>query len=65
LLERFTGESEWVHALRRRERWRPEELEPYRLRLEAVGAPEAARCVQRLQAHLRGEAPAGGWGFMT
>ncbi|OJH35148.1 hypothetical protein BON30_39490 [Cystobacter ferrugineus] len=65
LIERFAGEAEWVHELRRRERWRPEELEPYRLRLEAVGAPEAARCVQRLQAHLRGETPAGGWGFMT
>ncbi|ATB35476.1 SEC-C motif domain protein [Cystobacter fuscus] len=65
LLERFAGEAEWVHALRRRERWRPEELEPYRLRLEAVGAPEAARCVRRLQAYLRGETPAGGRGFMT
>jgi hypothetical protein len=65
LSERFTGEAEWVHTLRRRERWRAEDLEPYRLRLESVGAPAAARCVRRLQAHLRGERPVGGWGFRT
>ncbi|ATB30655.1 SEC-C motif domain protein [Melittangium boletus DSM 14713] len=63
LRERFAGESDWVHLLQRREHWRAEDLEPYRLRLESLGASGAARCVGRLQAWLRGEVPEGGGDF--
>ena len=54
LRERFVGEMDWVQALRARESWRAEDLEPYRRKLEALGAHAAQRCVGRLQAHLRG-----------
>ncbi len=59
LRERFAGESDLVHELRWRESWSAEDLEPYRLRLEAFGAHGAAQRVRRLQALLRGEHPSG------
>ncbi len=60
LRERFEGEAELVRELQRRERWRAEELEPYRLHLAAWGAHAGEQRVRRLQALLRGEvAPAG------
>ncbi|WP_309893418.1 SEC-C metal-binding domain-containing protein [Archangium sp.] len=60
LRERFEGEAERVLELQRRERWRAEDLEPYRLNLAARGAHAGEQRVRRLQALLRGEvAPAG------
>ncbi len=60
LRERFEGEGELVGELQRRERWRAEDLEPYRLQLAARGAHGGEQRVRRLQALLRGEvAPAG------
>ncbi|WP_233262259.1 hypothetical protein [Vitiosangium sp. GDMCC 1.1324] len=56
LRERFEGEAELVGELQRREQWRAEDLEPYRLNLEARGATGAVQRVRRLQALLRGEA---------
>jgi SEC-C motif-containing protein len=60
LRERFEGEAVLVDELRRRERWRAEDLEPYRLNLAARGAHGAEQRVRRLQALLRGEAPGPG-----
>ncbi|AKJ01440.1 SEC-C motif domain protein [Archangium gephyra] len=60
LLERFEGEAVLVGELRRRERWRAEDLEPYRLNLSARGAHGAEQRVRRLQALLRGESPGPG-----
>lgn len=57
LRERFEGEADLVAELQRRERWRAEDLEPYRLNLEARGAHGAGHRVRRLQALLRGEPP--------
>lgn len=57
LRERFEGEAHMVAELQRRERWRAEDLEPYRLNLEARGAHGAEQRVRRLQALLRGEPP--------
>lgn len=56
LRERFEGEAGLVRELQRRERWRAEDLEAYRLNLEARGAHGAEQRVRRLQAFLRGEA---------
>ncbi|HYO67335.1 MAG TPA: hypothetical protein VEU33_14760 [Archangium sp.] len=58
--ERFEGEAVLVDELLQRERWRAEDLEPYRLNLAARGAHGAEQRVRRLQALLRGEAPAPG-----
>jgi len=55
LRERFEGEAELVGELQRRERWRAEDLEPYRLNLAARGAHGGEQWVRRLQALLRGE----------
>lgn len=63
LRERFEGEADLVRELQRRERWRAEDLEAYRLNLEARDAHGAARRVRRLQALLRGEAAPAGPGF--
>ncbi|HEX5754301.1 MAG TPA: hypothetical protein VFZ09_49415 [Archangium sp.] len=60
LRERFEGEAALVDDLLRRERWRAEDLEPYRLNLAARGAHGAEQRVRRLQGLLRGEAPAPG-----
>ena len=60
LLERFEGEAVLVSELQRRERWRAEDLEPYRLRLAARDAHGAEQRVRRLQALLRGGAPTPG-----
>ena len=60
LLERFEGEAGLVGELQRRERWRAEDLEPYRLQLAARDAHGAEQRVRRLQALLRGEAPVPG-----
>jgi hypothetical protein len=60
LRERFEGEAVLVDDLLRRERWHAEDLEPYRLNLAARGAHGAEQRVRRLQALLRGEAPAPG-----
>ncbi|WP_073566476.1 SEC-C metal-binding domain-containing protein [Archangium sp. Cb G35] len=60
LRERFEGEAVLVEELQRRERWRAEDLEPYRLNLAARGAHGAEQRVRRLQALLRGEAPVPG-----
>jgi hypothetical protein len=60
LRERFEGEAGLVGEFQRRERWRAEDLEPYRLNLAARGAHAGEQRVRRLQALLRGEgAPAG------
>lgn len=55
LHERFEGETSLVAELQRRETWRAEDLEPYRMCLEARGAHRAMQRVARLQAWLRGE----------
>jgi hypothetical protein len=55
LLERFEGEFDLVWELQRRERWSAEDLEPYRLNLEARGAHGAEQRVRRLQVLLRGK----------
>ena len=60
LREHFEGEAHLVKELQGRERWRAEDLEPYRLNLEARGAHGAEQRVRRLQALLRGEEPPGG-----
>ncbi|MCY1082014.1 SEC-C domain-containing protein [Archangium lansingense] len=60
LLERFEGEAGLVHELQRRERWRAEDLEPYRLHLAAREAHGAEQRVRRLQALLRGGVPTPG-----
>jgi hypothetical protein len=56
LRERFEGEADLVRELQRLQRWRAEDLEPYRLSLEARGEHGAEQRVRRLQAFLRGEA---------
>ncbi len=54
LVERFEGEAGLVTELQGRAWWRPEDLEPYRLHLEARGAHGAVQRVRRLQAWVRG-----------
>ncbi|HEX8438468.1 hypothetical protein [Archangium sp.] len=63
LRERFEGEADLVWELQRRERWRAEDLEAYRLNLEARGAHGAEQRVRRLQALLRGESAPADPGF--
>ncbi len=63
LFERFEGEADLVWTLQGRERWSAEDLEGYRLHLDAHGAHGAAQRVRRLQALLRGESAPAGPGF--